>query len=77
MFLYIKSAITGERKFAAICIIFGPMPSSPVALEVSSEFTTENTCSVVMQGILQYVLSETLLLTFSEILLVCSSTIYV
>ena len=40
------------------------MPSNPVALEVSSEFMTENTCSVVMQGITKYVLSGTVLLTY-------------
>ena len=61
MLLFIK----GDRQFAAYFIIFGPMPSNPVALQVSSAFMTENTCSVVMQGILKYVLSETLLLTYS------------
>ena len=65
MLILIKSAITGERQYAANLIIFGPMPSNPVALEVSSEFMTKNTCSVVMQGILRYVLSGTLLLTYS------------
>ena len=56
MFLFIKSAITGERQFAANFIIFGPMPFNPVSLEVSSEFMAENTCSVVMQGISKYYL---------------------
>ena len=65
MLLFVKSAITGERQFAANFIIFGQIPCNPVALEVSSEFMTENTCSVVMQGILKYVLSGTLLLTYS------------
>ena len=55
MFLFIKSAITGERQFCANLIILGPMPFNPVSLEVSSELMTENTCSVVMQGILKYV----------------------
>ena len=64
MLLFIKSAVPGERQFAATFIIFGPMPSNPVALEVSSEFMTENTCSVVMQGISKYVLSGALLLTY-------------
>ena len=41
------------------------MPSNPVAIEVSSEVMTENTCSLVMQGISKYVLSGTLLLTYS------------
>ena len=31
MFLFIKSAITGERPFVANFIILGPMPSNPVA----------------------------------------------
>ena len=53
------------KEDAAYFIIFGPMPSNPVALQVSSAFMTENTSSVVMQGILKYVLSETLLLTYS------------
>ena len=57
MLLFIKSAITGERQFAAIFLIFGPMSSNHVALEVSSEFMTENTCSVVMKGILKDALS--------------------
>ena len=65
MFLSITSAITGERQFAANFIIFRPMPSNPVAIEVSSEVMTENTCSLVMQGISKYVLSGTLLLTYS------------
>ena len=65
MLLFIKSAITGERQFAAYFIIFGPMPSKPLALEVSTGFMTEITCSVVIQGILKYVLSGTLLLAYS------------
>ena len=65
MLLFLESAITGERQFAANLIIFGPMPSNPVALEVSSKFMTEITCSVVMQVILKYVLSGILLLTYS------------
>ena len=65
MLLFIKSAITGERHFAAYLIIFWPMPSNPVALEVSSELMTEITCSVVMQGILKYELSGNFLLTYS------------
>ena len=36
-------SFTGERQLAAIFIIFGPMPSNPVALKISSEFMTENT----------------------------------
>ena len=56
MLLFIKSAIAGERQFAANLIIFGPLPSNPVALEIYSEFMTENICSVVIQGILKYVL---------------------
>ena len=51
MLLSVKSAITGERQHAANFIIFGPMSPNPVALEVSSKFMTEDTCSVVMQGI--------------------------
>ena len=67
MLLFFKQAITGERQFAANFIIFRTMPSNPVALEVSSEFMTEDTCTVViiMQVILKYVLSGTLLLTYS------------
>ena len=58
-------AVTGKRQFDSNLIILGPMQSDPVALEVSSELMTENTCSVVMQGVSKYVLSETLLLTYS------------
>ena len=67
MLLFIKSAITGERQFASNFIIFVPMTSNHVvAVEISSEFMTENTCSVVMQGNVKYVLSGTLLLTYSK-----------
>ena len=62
MLLLIKSAIIRERQFAANFILFEPMSSNPVALGVSREFMTVNTCSVVMLGILKYVLSGTLLL---------------
>ena len=62
MILFIKSAITGERQFAANFIIFRPIQSNPVALEVYIAFMTENICSVVMQGKLKYVLSGTFLL---------------
>ena len=63
MILCIKSVITGKRQFAANFIIFRSMQSNPVVLEVSMAFMTENNCSVVMQGILKYVLSGTVLLT--------------
>ena len=49
--LFIRPAMIGEKQFAAIFMILGPMPSSPVALDGSKEPINDKTCSVVIEGI--------------------------
>lgn len=50
MLLLTKAASIGDKALAAIFIIFGPRPSSPVALEESKSCIYDCTCYVVING---------------------------